>query len=195
MAKGKASFPTDTSFSKSLFFGNILEEMVFPYPEIPKEEKENLQLFLDSFKQYAQKNIDSSQLDKEEKISKEILQGLAELGIFGAGIPCDYGGAGLSATCYARLMEEVCHHDASLGVTMGAHYSIGLKGLLLFGTEAQKKKYLPDLATGKMLAAFALTEPGAGSDAAGIQTKAVFSEDKKKYIFNCNKIKFKKHTS
>src|SRR3990167_3519747 len=95
MAKAKASFPTDVSFSKSLFFGNILEEMVFPYPQIPKEDKENLGLFLDAFKQYAQKNIDSSKLDKEEKISKEILQGLAELGLFGAGIPEEYGGAGL----------------------------------------------------------------------------------------------------
>ncbi len=188
MAKGKASFPKDVSFSKSLFFGNILEEMVFPYPKIPKEDKENLALFLDAFKQYAQKNIDSSKLDKEEKISKEILQGLSELGLFGAGISQEYGGAGLSATCYARLMEEVCHHDASLGVTMGAHYSIGLKGLILFGTEAQKKKYLPDLAAGKMLAAFALTEPGAGSDAAGIQTKAVLSEDKKHYLLNGSKI-------
>ena len=188
MVKAKASFPTDVSFSKSLFFGNILEEMVFPYPQIPKEDKENLGLFLDSFKNYAQKNIDSSKLDKEEKISKEILQGLAELGLFGAGIPQEYGGAGLSTTCYARLMEDVCRHDASLGVTMGAHYSIGLKGLLLFGTEVQKKKYLPDLAAGKMLAAFALTEPGAGSDAAGIQTKAVLSEDKKHYILNGSKI-------
>src|SRR5690606_37393667 len=97
-------------------------------------------------------------------------------------------GFGLSATAYARVMQELAAIDSSLAVTVGAHQSIGLKGILLFGTEAQKKKYLPRLATGEHVAAFALTEPGAGSDAASITTRAELSEDGEHYVLNGSKI-------
>ncbi|HBQ20384.1 MAG: acyl-CoA dehydrogenase [Deltaproteobacteria bacterium GWA2_38_16] len=183
-----ATSPKNASFTKSLFFGNILEEMVFPYPQMSKEEKETVNILVDSFKKYAEKNIDTTKIDREEKISPEVMSTLSEMGLFGMIIPEKYGGSGLSATAYARVMQEVCSVDASLGVTFGGHQSIGLKGIILFGTEAQKKKYLPDLATGKKMAAFALTEPEAGSDAAGIKTKAILSEDKKHYILNGSKI-------
>src|SRR5436309_79772 len=91
-------------------------------------------------------------------------------GLFHGVIAEELGGLGLDATAYARVMQEVAAHEASLAVTLGAHQSIGLKGILLFGTEAQKKRYLPALATGEKVAAFALTEPSAGSDAASIKT-------------------------
>lgn len=178
----------DTSFTKSLFFGNIVEEMVFPYPEISKEEKENINLIIDSFKKYCEKNVNSSKIDQEEKVDPKILTEMGDMGLFGASIPQEYGGIGLSTTCYARLMEEVCKIDASLGVTFGGHQSIGCKGIVLFGTEAQKKKYLPGTASGKALSSFVLTEPEAGSDAAGIKTKAELTPDKKHYILNGNKI-------
>lgn len=179
--------PKDTSFAKSLFFGNILEEMVFPYPEPSKEEKETLNIFLDSFNSFAQK-IDCPKWDKDEKIPDQVLKDLADMGFFGVSIPEKYGGSGLSSTAYARIMEKVSGVDASLGVTCAGHQSIGCKGIVLFGNENQKKKYLPDCASGKTVASFALTEPEAGSDAAGIKTKAVLSDDKKHYILNGNKI-------
>jgi acyl-CoA dehydrogenase family protein 9 len=113
---------------------------------------------------------------------------MKELGLFGLIIPEEYGGLGLSNTGYARIMQELAAVDASLAVTVGAHQSIGLKGLLLFGTEAQKKRYLPKLATGEWVAGFALTEPGAGSDAASIATRAELSEDGEGYVLNGNKI-------
>jgi hypothetical protein len=89
-------------------------------------------------------------------------------------IPEAYGGYGFSSSAYCRVTEEIGRTDASLGILIGGHQSIGMKGLVLFGTEEQKRKWLPRLAAGEMIAAFALTEPGAGSDAAAIQTTAVY---------------------
>lgn len=175
------------SFAKALFFGNILEELIFPYPEISKEERETTTIFLESFQKFCGQKYRPAEFEKQGKIPKEILEELAQMGLFGMAIPEPYGGNGLSNTAVARVMEEACRVDAALGVTFGGHTSIGLKGIVLFGTEAQKKKYLPGLATGK-IAAFALTEPQAGSDAAGIQTKAVLSEDGKHFILNGGKI-------
>ncbi|HEX9652786.1 MAG TPA: acyl-CoA dehydrogenase family protein, partial [bacterium] len=121
-------------------------------------------------------------------IPQEVLSGLAEIGLFGMSIPEAYGGYGFSSTAYNRVFEEIASIDASLAVTLGGHQSIGLKGLLLHGTEEQKKKYLPKLASGEWLAAFALTEPNAGSDAAGIQSLAVLDAGKTHYVLNGGKI-------
>lgn len=176
------------SFAKSLFFGKILEDMVFPYPKIPEEEKETAKLLIDSIRQYSEKSLDTKKIDQEETIPKEVLSALAEMGLFGIAVPQEYGGSLMSPSFYARIFEEICFYDASLAVTLGGHSSIGLKGIVLFGTDEQKKKYLPDLASGKKFAAFALTEPEAGSDAAGIQTKAELSEDGKHFILNGSKI-------
>lgn len=95
----------------------------------------------------------------------EVLKQFAELGAFGAVVPEEYEGAGLNNTQMARLAELVGANDLGLGVIMGAHQSIGYKGILLYGNESQKRKYLPDLATGRKFAAFCLTEPSSGSDA------------------------------
>ncbi|RCN26767.1 hypothetical protein ANCCAN_27506 [Ancylostoma caninum] len=99
------------------------------------------------------------------EIPKEVLAQFAELGAFGALVPPEYEGAGMNNSQMARLAEIVGAHDLGLGVVMGAHQSIGYKGILLFGTEEQKAKYLPDLASGRKFAAFCLTEPSSGSDA------------------------------
>ena len=111
---------------------------------------------------------------------------MKELGLFGMLVPQSHGGAGLTNTGYARVVQEVAGFDASLAVTLGAHQSIGMKGLLLFGSEELKATYLPRLATGEMVAAFALTEPGAGSDAAAIQTRAERRDDG--YVLSGSKI-------
>jgi acyl-CoA dehydrogenase family member 9 len=179
---------TKPSFSKSLFSGYLADEMVFPYPEQDKDEKENLDLILDTFNKFAQDNIDSSKFDELEEIPTEVINGLKELGFFGLVIPEEYGGFGLTSTSYVRILEEVGKYDGSVALLIGAHQSIGLKGLLLFGTEEQKKKYLPKLATGEMIGAYCLTEPSAGSDAGGIKTKAVRNEKKGVYILNGTKM-------
>lgn len=176
------------SFTKCLFAGSIEQEMVFPYPRIDKEEEENLRIIIDSLNQFARDKIDSRAFDREEEIPADVLSGLAELGLFGMSIPEEYGGYGFSATAYNRVFEAVAGIDGSLAVTLGGHQSIGLKALLLHGTEEQKKKYLPKLASGEWMAGFALTEPNAGSDAAGIQTTAVLDEKAGCYVLNGSKI-------
>ena len=117
-----------------------------------------------------------------------IFQGLRELGAFGLQVPEDLGGVGLCNTQYARLTEIVGGNDLGVGIFIGAHQSIGFKGILLTGTPEQKAQYLPRLASGEDFAAFALTEPASGSDASSIKTRAEPSADGKSWILNGAKI-------
>jgi acyl-CoA dehydrogenase family protein 9 len=165
------------SFMKSVFFGTIPEGLVFPYPEVPAAEVDQLHMVLASVRKFFAANVDSKTIDQNHTIPENVLSGLKELGLFGMLVPQDLGGIGMSMTAYARVMQEVGGLDGSLAVTLGAHQSIGYKGLLLFGTDEQKARYLPKLATGEMVAAFALTEPSAGSDAAAIRTHAELLDD------------------
>ena len=115
--------------------------------------------------------------DREGYQPDEYIQTLRELGLFGLIIPESFDGIGLSSRSYARVMEQASRHDGSTALTIGAHSSIGMKGVLLFGTEDQKKKYLPRLASGELIAAFCLTEAGSGSDAGSIKTSAAKNAD------------------
>ncbi len=176
------------SFMKSLFHGVIAESVIFPYPEPGQAEVDNLNIMLDSVRKFCAKNVDAAKIDREHDIPKPVIDGLRSLGLFGMNIPQEFGGIGLSTTGYARVVQEVGGIDSSLAVMLGAHQSIGLKGILLFGTPQQKQQYLPRLASGEAIAAFALTEPGAGSDAAAIQTRAEPNGDGSGYTLNGSKI-------
>lgn len=178
----------EESFMKALFHGVIAEDLVFPYPDVKADERETLKLLTENLRRFMDARVDTPAIDRDHEIPKDILEALKEMGAFGLNIPEEYGGLGLSATGYARVIQEIGAYDPAVAVTVGAHQSIGLKGILLFGTEEQKKKYLPKLATGEKVAAFALTEPGAGSDAASIATRAELAPDGKHYILNGNKI-------
>ena len=176
------------AFMKSLFHGVIAEGMIFPYPTAAAAEVDNLHIFLESVRKYFAANVDAAKIDRDHEVPVSVLAGLKELGLFGMLVPTEYGGVGLSNTGYARVMQEVGGLDSSIAVTLGAHQSIGMKGILLFGTEDQKKRYLPKLASGEWVAAFALTEPGAGSDAGAIQTRAAPMKDGTGYTLNGSKI-------
>ena len=176
------------AFMKSLFHGVIAEGMIFPYPTAAAAEVDNLHIFLESVRKYFAANVDAAKIDRDHEVPASVLAGLKELGLFGMLVPTEYGGVGLSNTGYARVMQEVGGLDSSIAVTLGAHQSIGMKGILLFGTEDQKKRYLPKLASGEWVAAFALTEPGAGSDAGAIQTRAAPMKDGTGYTLNGSKI-------
>ena len=178
----------EQSFMKALFHGVIAEDMIFPYPEMPSDDRENTSMILDSVRRYFAANVDAAKIDRDHAIPAEVMDGLKSLGLFGLQIPTDHDGIGLSASAYARVMQEVGGLDASVAVMLGAHQSIGLKGILLFGTPEQKRRYLPKLATGEWTAAFALTEPSAGSDAAAIKTRAELSADGSHYVLNGAKI-------
>ncbi|NXD67992.1 ACAD9 dehydrogenase, partial [Eolophus roseicapillus] len=162
-------------------------EEVFPFPEISNEELEEMNQFVGPVEKFFNEEVDSRKIDREAKIPPETLKGLKDLGLFGMQIPEEYGGLGLSNTMYARL-GEITALDASIAVTLSAHQAIGLKGILIAGTDEQKAKYLPRLASGEHIAAFCLTEPGSGSDAASIQTRATLSEDGKHFLLNGSKV-------
>lgn len=116
------------------------------------------------------------EMDRKGEFPWEIIKKMADNGLFGISFPEEYGGAGGDAVCEAILLEELARGSASMCITVDAHMLAG-GPILEFGTEEQKKKYLPDLVSGKKLGAFALTEPCAGSDAGGIKTKAVLEGD------------------
>jgi len=178
-------FDPNASFGKSLFFGDILEDQLFPYPEMPKDQVELVVPICETIDKFMAR-IDSRKLDREGDLPPELLQSLRDMGLFGVIVPEEHGGLGLSNTGYARVMQQVASWDGSTAVTLGAHSSIGLKGLLLFGTAEQKKRFLPKLATGEMIAAFCLTEPGSGSDAFSIKTSARREGDF--YVLNGQKL-------
>ncbi|CAK4714565.1 hypothetical protein LEN26_006799 [Aphanomyces euteiches] len=183
--KSAEEVAASVSYTRGLFLGVNNAKLAFPFPKLPQEEIETLQMLVNPVIKYFE-GIDAKKIDDTKIIPEETLAGLKELGLFGLQIPEDLNGLGLSNTGYARVCEELS--DASIAVTIMAHQSIGLKGILLNGNEQQMAKYLPKLATGEHLAAFALTEPSSGSDAQSIQTRAVLSEDKTHFILNGGKI-------
>src|ERR1700728_747265 len=166
------------SVAKSLLAGRIVEDSLFPYPRLREKDREVLGLMLDAIDQFlAPHHEDFKRWDRDAAQPEEFIQGLRDLGLFGLIIPEEHGGLGLSNAGYARVLSQSSSHDSSVSLTIGAHSSIGMKGILLFGTAEQKARYLPKLASGAMIAAFCLTESGAGSDAASIRTRAVKEAD------------------
>ena len=163
----------DLSPAKGLFCGEIIQSCFWPFPEITNEQKEMLGMVLDSVDRFLEdKQENFRQWDEAGEQPEEFIQGLRDLGLFGLIIPEEHGGIGLSNTGYSRVLQQSSRYDSSVSLTIGAHSSIGMKGLLLFGTDAQKERYLPRLASGEMIAAYCLTESGSGSDAASIKTRA-----------------------
>ncbi len=124
--------------------------------------------------------------DEEERFPKEIVPRLAELGLLGIRIPEEYGGSGMDMQSYAICVEEIARADGSLALTVASHNGLGTGHILSFGNDAQKKKYLPKAARGEWLAAWALTEPGSGSDSAGLRTTA--RRDGKDWVINGTKM-------
>lgn len=161
----------------SLFFGEINESLVFPFPQFSDAQVETAKEMTSAVSQFAKDNIDGEKFDKEAAIPKEVLKGLAELGLCGLAVPEEFGGLGLDYSLYARIFGEIASFDGSTATMLGAHQSIGYRALLNEGTLEQKKKWLPRLASGEVIAAFCLTEPSSGSDAYSIKTKAVDNKD------------------
>ena len=124
--------------------------------------------------------------DEAERFPSELVPELAELGLLGIKIPEAYGGAGLDMSAYAIAVEEAARVDGSLALTIASHNGLGTGHILAFGTEAQKQKYLTRACTGEWLAAWALTDPSSGSDAAGMRTKAV--RDGNDWVINGSKM-------
>jgi acyl-CoA dehydrogenase family protein 9 len=182
-----------SSFAKSLFLGEIHEDLVFPYPPSRQPAEPRVKELVQACRDIAE-TYDQRKLEDDRWIGDDTIRELGERGLMGLYVPKEYGGQGLSQTGYCRVSEEFAQIDATLSVVMGVHQSIGMKGIVLFGSDEQKERYLPDLASGRKLAAFALTEPNAGSDAYNLESRAVRQPDgswklngHKRYIGNGSK--------
>ncbi len=167
-----------TSFMRSLCMGQIEQDVVFPFPALAADQKDMLHEITTALDDLLEPHVeDFRQWDVAGDMPAEFIDELKEFGLFGLIIPEAHGGMALGNMAYSRTLQEVGRYDASVAVTIGAHSSIGMRGLLLFGSEEQKSRYMPKLASGEMIAAFCLTEPGAGSDAAALKTTAVRKGD------------------
>ena len=177
----------NTSFMRSLCMGDIEQEILFPFPVLAKDQQATLQEIRAALESLLGSRQDEFRAwDVAGEMPAGFIDELREFGLFGLIIPEVHGGLGLGNMAYSRTLQEVGRYDASVAVTVGAHSSIGMRGLLLFGTENQKASYLPRLASGELIAAFCLTEPGAGSDAAAVKTTAV--KDGDHWLLNGSKL-------
>jgi butyryl-CoA dehydrogenase len=149
---------------------------------------EQQQMIRDSAREFAEKEIkpQASQLDQEASFPAAVVRKLGELGFMGMMVPEELGGAGMDGISYVIAVEEISRCDASTGVTMSVNNSLVCQPILDFGTEEQKKRFLPGLAGGTKLGAFSLTEPEAGSDAGAVQTTALLDGDH--YVINGTKV-------
>jgi alkylation response protein AidB-like acyl-CoA dehydrogenase len=120
----------------------------------------------------------AAEIDQKGEYPVEMFSKMAEVGFMGLTVPADLGGAGVDTVCYSIVIEEISRVCASTGLSVAAHNSLGMTPILLGGSEEQKTKYLPELASGRAIGSFCLTEPEAGSDAAGIKTRAELKGDK-----------------
>lgn len=181
------SGPQEVGFAKELFFGRFLREAIFPYPCPSESERRAGDAAVTEVQRFVTAHIDPAVIDREADIPPETIRGLGEVGVLGATISPEYGGRGLTQQNYCRVMEVIGGHCAATAVFVNAHHSIGLRALQLFGTDQQRQKWMKPLACGEKIAAFALTEPEAGSDASNVQTTAHLSPDGKGFILNGQK--------
>ncbi len=181
------------SFVRGIFSGAIHESLLFPYPA-PLEARDPaearvVQRLLAALREMQRSGlVDSARFDEDETIPEDVIRAFAEVGLLGLTIPKAYGGLGLSATAYARVFATLSQVDASLAVLVGVHCGLGSKAIVLFGNDEQKARYLPMLARGETLAAYALTEPETGSDAQNIKTTARPSADRSHWVLNGHKL-------
>jgi len=174
-------------FVRNLFFGRLRLDKLMPYPVQDEDEARRTDSLLEKLDVFLNEHVDARQIDLNEEIPTHVIDGLGELGVLGMTVPKKYGGGGFSHTAYCRVLQRVAQTCASTAVFISAHQSIGLKAILLKGTEDQKQRFLPDLASGKKIAAFCLSEPEVGSDAANVQTKARLSPDGKHWLLTGHK--------
>ena len=146
------------------------------------------QLVRDTVRKFAESRIApvAAELDREHRFPYDLVAQLAELGLMGMTIPEEYGGAGADTVAYAVGVEELTRIDSSVAITVAAHHSLGTLPIFYFGDEEQKQEWLPQLASGQKLAAFGLTEPGAGSDAGATRTTAELRDGE--WVVNGSKI-------
>ncbi len=179
--------PQKLGLAKGFFLGRFVADWVMPYPRIRPEEQIQLDDSLGQLRGFLDQHLDPAAIDRQAEIPREVISGLARLGVFGMTAPPEVGGRGFSQMAYCRVMEEIGSRCASTSIFVNVQHSVGMRALLLFGTPEQKRRWLPPLVHGEQLAAFALTEPEAGSDAANVQTTAQPSADGSHFLLTGEK--------
>jgi alkylation response protein AidB-like acyl-CoA dehydrogenase len=176
------------AFLRDLFLGCFHLDLVQPFPERQPRERAEFAAFYARLKAFLVDRVDPTVIDETGEYPQEVIDELAAMGAFGMKIPAEYGGLGLSQREYERAMQLIGSYDANLTALLSAHQSIGVpQPLKLFGTEEQRRKYLPQCARGA-ISAFALTEPTVGSDPAKITTVAEPTADGKAFVLNGTKL-------
>ena len=170
----RASRPSEVLLTYGKAIANAIAECGLTEP--PAEQ---IQRALEAYRVFAEAEIAPviARYDETEEFPAELIAKLGTLGFLGALFPPEYGGAGLDYVAYALVVEELSRVDGSVGITMWAHNSLCTNHIYSCGTPAQRERYVPPLARGEVLGAWGLTEPGAGSDAAAIRTRAVEADD------------------
>jgi alkylation response protein AidB-like acyl-CoA dehydrogenase len=181
------SGPQKAGFAKELFFGKFRAESILPYPVLSESERQVGDRAVAEVRAFFEEHVDPAKIDQDADIPQSVIDGLGKLGVLGMAVAPEHGGRGFSQQNYCRVMEEIGGRCASTAVFVNAHHSIGLRALELFGTPEQKARWMRPVASGDKLAAFALTEPEAGSDASNVQTRAEPTPDGKGYILNGQK--------
>ncbi len=181
------ALPTQSGVAKGLFWGQFVADWVFPYPQLAPDQQAKVSAAVAEVTKFCDGHLNPALIDREADIPRSVIDGLAELGVLGMTAPEAAGGRGFSQMGYGKILEELGARCSSTSIFVNAHHSIGMRGLLLFGTDDQKRRWLPDLVSGKKLAAFALTEPEAGSDASNVQTQATPSADGSQFVLNGQK--------
>ena len=176
------------SFGKGLYLGDFQPELISPQPAMPADAVEKGERFLADLGAFLQNEVDPQAIERDGRISEEVIAGFKEIGALGMKVPEEYGGLGLSQVYYNRALMLAGVWHSSVSTLLSAHQSIGLaQPLLLFGSEEQKRAWLPKVCK-THLSAFALTEPGVGSDPARVSTIATPTEDGAGYVLNGRKL-------
>jgi acyl-CoA dehydrogenase family protein 9 len=169
------------SFLIQTVFGSFDTQLFNSFQEFKADENTQgiIRNYLDVNAEYP-----ASYLEEKQTVPAELMEKLRRNDFFGLTIPREYGGVGLSLRQYLHIVESLASNNMSLGILALAHLSIGIKGIVLFGNEEQKQKYLVPAASGEMIFSYALTEPRTGSDAQNIETLATLSADGNSYTLN-----------
>ncbi|MEX2425031.1 MAG: acyl-CoA dehydrogenase family protein [Acidimicrobiia bacterium] len=165
------------SFTRGLFLGEIHEDMVLPFPRFDPDERSKVEEMVERFRSWAAEHYDARAVEEAGRLPDGMWRELGELGMLGLSVDESFGGQGLSQTGYCKLFEEIGAIDSALAVILGVHQSIGYKAIVMYGTDEQKERLVPDLVAGRKRAGFALTEPNAGSDAYHLETTATLQPD------------------
>lgn len=176
------------SFARQLFMGTFDPSLLYPFPEQDEEDKKIGDEYVAKLSAFLKENLDPEEVDESRTIPEHVVKGMGEMGVFAMKVPKEYDGLGFSQINYNRVMMMIASYCGSTAVFVSAHQSIGVpQPLKMFGTDEQKKKFLPRFRKGAV-SAFALTEMDVGSDPAQMSTEATLDEDGENFILNGTKL-------